>query len=43
MKSGKSMPVVESELIGHTRPRAGRDTETSAADRPGDRVPTVLA
>ena len=32
MKSGKSMPVVESELIGHTRPMSwSRDTETSAA------------
>ena len=32
MKSGKSMPVVESELIGHTRPMNwSRDTETSAA------------
>ena len=32
MKSGKSMPVVESELIGHTRPMNwSRNTETSAA------------
>ena len=32
MKSGKSMPVVESELIGHTRPMNWiRDTETRAA------------
>ena len=32
MKSGKSMPVVESTLIGHTRPMNwSRDTETRAA------------
>ena len=32
MKSGKSMPVVEPKLIGHTRPMNwSRDTETSAA------------
>ena len=32
MKSGKSMPVVESELIGHTRRMNwSRDAETSAA------------
>ena len=32
MKSGKNMPVVESELIGHTPPMNwSRDTETSAA------------
>ena len=32
MKSGKSMPVVESELIGHTRPMSwSRDTKPSAA------------
>ena len=32
-KSGKSMPVVESELISHTRPvNWSRDTSTNAAE-----------